>query len=272
MDWRLRDTPRMFLFIEKLGHEMTARKNRRCQGLSGSSTVMNTLLRSRGQSSTPYLFQSSLIAQWILDDWPDASPAIPSGYWVSDGTPATCPAIQVKGAHVGAWRSRRNPNPELSDGIPGKTTLYTKSKRDENRSVGSNSNITVPPAVTRVSCGTVCGETLGLESGGTKELRIPESVRVTTLLRSLVKFHTVSLPKLSEGTLDVGSSHTKWMIGGHHVREELASCRRETLTFVLSVHTAMKRSALSTIRLCFSPEGERRRFSRASRNRASSSW
>ena len=29
--------------------------------------------------------------------------------------------------------------------------------------------------------------------------------------------------------------NTRWMIGGHHVLEEVASCRRETVTFVLSV-------------------------------------
>ena len=57
----------------------------------------------------------------------------------------------------------------------------------------------------------------------------------------LVKFHTVFLPELSEGRLGVGwtagnlFSITRWMTGGHHVLERVASLRREMLGSVLSV-------------------------------------
>ena len=56
-----------------------------------------------------------------------------------------------------------------------------------------------------------------------------------------MKFHTVFLPELSEGRLGVGRiagnlfSNTRWMTGGHHVLERVASLRREMLGSVLSV-------------------------------------
>ena len=56
-------------------------------------------------------------------------------------------------------------------------------------------------------------------------------------------FHTVFLPKLSEGTLSAGRcarnlfSNSRRMKVGHHVLEKVASLRNETLSLVLSVRT-----------------------------------
>ena len=50
--------------------------------MSASPTVMNTLLRSRWWSSTPYFFQSCRKAHWVLDDLPTTFPEIPGGHHV----------------------------------------------------------------------------------------------------------------------------------------------------------------------------------------------
>ena len=85
--------------------------------------------------------------------------------------------------------------------------------------------------------------------------------------------HTIFLPELSEGPLDVGwfarrlSSNTRLMVGGHHVFEEVASRRPETLSFVLIVralaglhgqHNApvfLRRRRAAKIFRCFSKHG-----------------
>ena len=50
---RLPVTPRTFLFSDTLGLDMTAQKECGCQGVSASSPVANTLLRSRRRPYYP---------------------------------------------------------------------------------------------------------------------------------------------------------------------------------------------------------------------------
>ena len=90
-----------------------------------------------------------------------------------------------------------------------------------------------------------------------------------------MKFHTIFLPELSEGPLGVGrfashlASNTKWMIGGlggHHVLEEVANRRHETLGFVLSVRT-LAEPPWPTQGACFSlPKESSKDFNRVSRS------
>jgi len=87
---------------------------------------------------------------------------------------------------------------------------------------------------------------LGLKSDCTEELRMPGCVWIDNRHEHTAEvvpatFHTVFLPKLSEGRLGVGwvagnlFSNTKWMIGGHHLLEEVVRRRREMLGSGLSV-------------------------------------
>ena len=86
----------------------------------------------------------------------------------------------------------------------------------------------LPPGANHASgqpC-TVFGQTLGLESDGTEELRMQWCVSAPPKFMNtlLVKFHTVLHPELSKGPL---VRNTRWMIGG--------LLPLETRTFVLSV-------------------------------------
>ena len=67
----------------------------------------------------------------------------------------------------------------------------------------ANSNISVLWAVTRDSRGTVFGQPLGRNNCGCQGVSVSTTV-MSILLRSCRLFHTVFLPKLSEGTLGVG--------------------------------------------------------------------
>ena len=112
---------------------------------------------------------------------------------------------------------------------------------------------------------------------------MPECVRIADRHKhaaevALVKFHAIFLPELSESPLGFGlfashlSSNPRWMTGGHHVLEEVASHRHETLRLCLECSDPRGPPWPHTMRMCFSAEGERPRFSRVSRRIASSSW
>ena len=172
--WAVTRDGRGTVFGQPLG-----RNNCGCQGVSASPTVMRTLLRSCPQRSTPHFFQSCRKAHRVLD-----------------GRPEPLQQYQVTSLAV------------ASESQPGKTTLCTKSERDENRSVGSpGSPIRTFPGrrySPGVSCGTVCGETLGLESGGTEEIEDARECPRDHAAEVAPARPTHVSPKLSEEPLNVG--------------------------------------------------------------------
>ena len=84
--------------------------------------------------------------------------------------------------------------------------------------------------MTQVNSGTVFGQALGLESDGTEELRMPGCVSIADHHENPAE---VALVKMCQQPL----SNTRWMMGGHHVFEEVATHIRETPELVLSVRT-----------------------------------
>ena len=97
----------------------------------------------------------------------------------------------------------------------------------------------MPQAVTD-SRGTLFDQPLRLESDGMEEPMIPGCVSIANCHE-----HTAGevpfLLELSKGMLGVGRiagnlfSNTRWMTGGHHLLERVASLRREMLGSDLSV-------------------------------------
>ena len=91
--------------------------------------------------------------------------------------------------------------------------------------------------MTLVNSGTLFGPTLGLESDCTEGLRTPWCDGIAVRLEhtaeaALLKYRPIFHPELSEGSAAVGkkashlASNTKWMIGGHHLLEEVANRRQ----------------------------------------------
>ena len=152
--WAVTRDSRGTVFGQPLG-----RNNCGCQGVPASPTVMKTLLRSCRQRSTPYFFQSCRKAHRVLD-----------------GRPEPLQQYQVTSLAV------------ASESQPGKTTLCTKSERDENRSVGSPGSPIRTSQGRRYSPGSAVAlsavKRLDSRVAALKKLRMPESVHVTTLLNS----------------------------------------------------------------------------------------